>query len=80
MAASAHLKGSDIPMGTVSPTLTDMKNTGTLIRDGLKVAWIERVKREGEAKASPKPDVQGAATPKDIFGEAQPARANEEGR
>ena len=39
------LKGQEIPMATVSPTLTSLKNDGLLVRDGLKVALVERTKR-----------------------------------
>lgn len=31
-------KGEEIPMTSVSPTLTEMKDAGVIVRDGLKVA------------------------------------------
>jgi hypothetical protein len=48
---ASFLKGSDIPMGTVSPTLTDLKNDGLVVRDGLKVALAERIKLNGASQA-----------------------------
>jgi hypothetical protein len=33
----------DVPMSTVSPTLSLMKNKGTIVRDGLKVALASRL-------------------------------------
>jgi len=37
------LKGKEVPMGSVSPTLTAMKNSGVLVRDGLNVALASKV-------------------------------------
>jgi hypothetical protein len=53
---ASSIKGADIPMGTVSPTLSEMKNAGFVIRDGLKVALAERIKRDGAPSAyAPEP-------------------------
>ena len=48
---ASELKGVEIPMGTVSPTLTDLKNAGLIVRDGMKVALASRVHRNNEAPA-----------------------------
>lgn len=42
----SEIKGSDVPMGTVGPTLSNMKNKGEIVRDGNKVALAERVRLE----------------------------------
>lgn len=60
--------GRTIPMGTISPYLTDLKNDGLIVRSGMKVALKSRVQAEepsffnenGEAEASP--DADEAAT------------------
>lgn len=70
------IKGQEVPMGTVSPTLSLMKNEGLIVRRGLKVALVDRAKefqnavdRDLEAflneNGPPKggPDAGGAATP-----------------
>jgi hypothetical protein len=36
--------GKEIPMSSLSPTLSIMKNKGTIARDGLKVALSDRIK------------------------------------
>lgn len=36
------LKGEDVPMGTIGPTLSNMKNEGVIVREGFKVALAER--------------------------------------
>jgi hypothetical protein len=41
-------KGAEVPMSTVSPTLTKLKTLGLVVRDGLNVALTERV--DGEAR------------------------------
>lgn len=38
------LKGAEVPMSTISPTLTNMKNGGKIFRDGLRVADSNRVR------------------------------------
>lgn len=43
------LKGSEVPMSTVSPTLTNMKNSGKIYRDGLRVADPNRVRHTPSA-------------------------------
>lgn len=48
-AKASELKGTEIPMGTVSPTLTDLKNAGLIVRDGLRVALASRVLKDNEA-------------------------------
>lgn len=60
----SDMRGSPVPMSSISPTLSDMKKAGTIVRDGMKVALAERIKREfpdffeenGEAEASPDTD------------------------
>ena len=46
---AAAIKGQDVPMGTVSPTLSLMKNEGLIVRDGLKVALADRTQEIGNA-------------------------------
>ncbi len=48
-AKASELKGTEIPMGTVSPTLTDLKNAGLIVRDGMRVALASRVLKDNEA-------------------------------
>jgi hypothetical protein len=38
------VKGRDVPMGSVSPTLTNMKTKGLLVRDGMNVGLASRFK------------------------------------
>lgn len=72
------IKGQDVPMATVSPTLSNMKNDGLIVREGLKVALASRINEIGNAlmqefqelpsgngAATAKPDDrdEGAATP-----------------
>jgi hypothetical protein len=45
-------KGQPVPMSTISPTLSDMKAKGLIVRDGLKVALKERVGATGAALAA----------------------------
>jgi hypothetical protein len=45
-----HLKGKPVPMSSISPTLSIMKNKGIVIRDGLKVALAARVPEFSESK------------------------------
>ena len=40
-------KGKEVPMGTVGPTLTAMKNDGKILRDGHKVALSSRATSNG---------------------------------
>ena len=44
---ASAIKGHDVPMATVSPTLSNMKNAGLIVRDGLKVALAERLNENG---------------------------------
>ena len=44
---ASAIKGQDVPMATVSPTLSNLKNAGLIVRDGLKVALAERLKENG---------------------------------
>lgn len=43
----SRLKGKDVPMTTIGPTLTAMKRNGTIVRDGNKVALAERATANG---------------------------------
>ena len=38
-----RVKGKEVPMSSVSPTLTKLKDAGVIVRDGLKVALKSRV-------------------------------------
>ena len=49
---ASKAKGTDVPMSSVSPKLWDLKNDGIIVRDGLKVALAERVRRTNEAPAA----------------------------
>lgn len=44
-----QLKGANIPMATVSPTLSNLKNAGLIVRNGQKVALVSRL-NEGERR------------------------------
>jgi hypothetical protein len=46
--AAAGTLNRPVPMSTISPTLTNMKNKGTIVRDGFKVALATRVQKENE--------------------------------
>lgn len=50
----AKLLGKDIPMASISPTLSNMKGK-TIVRDGLKVALISRVPAFEEAEDRSQP-------------------------
>lgn len=54
------LKGTEVPMGTVGPTLSNLKNEGVIVRDGFKVALAERLYENGAASAAP--DAEEAPT------------------
>jgi hypothetical protein len=43
------VKGKEVPMASVSPTLTNMKNKNLLVRDGLKVALPAAIKNKEAA-------------------------------
>lgn len=40
---ASRIRGSDVPMGSISPTLTVLKDQGVLERNGMKVALKERL-------------------------------------
>ena len=44
---ASSIKGRDVPLATVSPALSLMKNDGLIVRDGLKVALAERLNENG---------------------------------
>lgn len=46
--AVSTAKGKDVPMSSISPTLTDMKKRGVLTRRGMEVALAERLNSEVE--------------------------------
>ena len=48
---ASNIKGADVPMSSVSPTLTDLKKDRIIVRDGLKVALASRVLGNNEASA-----------------------------
>jgi hypothetical protein len=43
------VKGREVPMSSISPTLTKMKDAGTLTRDGFNVALTSRVQKKQTA-------------------------------
>ena len=52
-AGLTHYKQQPVPMSSISPTLTTMKNKGTIVRDGLKVALASRVPQVQVGSAHP---------------------------
>ena len=44
---ASAIKGQEVPMSTVSPTLSNLKNSGLVERDGFKVALAERLNENG---------------------------------
>ena len=50
---ASAIKGHDVPMATVSPTLSNMKKLGLIVRDGMKVALAERLNENEAPAASP---------------------------
>jgi hypothetical protein len=52
---ASRLKGKDVPMTTISPTLTALKKQNMVVRDGNKVAFAER------ARTNDRHDVQATA-------------------
>ncbi len=42
-----RMKGAEVPMSTISPTLSNLKKDGIIVRDGNKVALRERALAEG---------------------------------
>lgn len=50
---ASSIKGRDVPLATVSPALSLMKNDGLIVRDGLKVTLAERLKENGLQSGSP---------------------------
>lgn len=44
---ATRLRGAEIPMSSVSPGLSDMKQDGSIERDGLKVALKSRLQENG---------------------------------
>lgn len=59
------IKGRHIPMATVSPTLSKMKNDELIVRDGLKVALTDRVKKAEapDGNTAEAPDGRGPTLP-----------------
>jgi hypothetical protein len=50
---ATEIRGKEVPMSSVSPTLTNMKNKGILVRDGLNVGLASRFqKKEAAAEDS----------------------------
>lgn len=65
----SELKGAEIPMGTVSPTLTDLKNVGLIVRDGMRVALASRVSQNKEAPALAEASKSSESGPHALFRE-----------
>jgi hypothetical protein len=42
----SDMKGADVPMSSISPTLSDLKKSGHIVRNGMQVALAVRVQRE----------------------------------
>lgn len=40
---ASEFQGRDIPLGTIAPNLSDLKNEGRIQRDGARVAHVERL-------------------------------------
>lgn len=57
---ASTLKGEEIPMATISPTLSNMKGE-YIEREGLRVALKIRLNENGEAETSPDTDEVGAS-------------------
>jgi hypothetical protein len=60
--------GRDIPHGTIAPTLSELKKSGRIVRDGLKVAHAQRLKTNeaparAEAPNNPARDERGTSLP-----------------
>lgn len=52
-ARVSEMKGREVPMSTISPTLSDLKNKdGLIVREGMKVALAERLKQAGKVEPS----------------------------
>jgi hypothetical protein len=47
------IKGKEVPMASVSPTLTNMKNKGIIVRDGHQIGLASRANRVGGFLAVP---------------------------
>lgn len=60
--AASRRRGSEIPMSSVSPGLSEMKQDGTIERAGMKVALRSRLNENGEAEASPDVEEVGASS------------------
>lgn len=76
---ASAIKGQDVPMATVSPTLSNMKNDGLIVRDGLKVALTERVK-ENEAPSGSAAGASETGTDANPFLPSTPSQPNDEER
>lgn len=50
---ASKLKAKDIPMATISPTLSNLKNDGVIVRDGFKVALASRLNENGAVNGLP---------------------------
>ena len=59
---ASAIKGQEVPMATVSPTLSNLKNAGVIVRDDMKVALASRLNENGEAEASPDADEVAASS------------------
>lgn len=42
----SEIKGARVPMSSISPTLSELKRAGLIVRDNLRVALATRVRRE----------------------------------
>jgi hypothetical protein len=57
---ASAIKGQEVPMATISPTLSNMKKEGLIERDGFKVALTERLTETGPQSGSPPRDPEPA--------------------
>lgn len=49
----SEIKGREVPMSTISPTLSDLKKDELIVRDGMKIALADRVKENEPPKGKP---------------------------
>jgi hypothetical protein len=50
---ASFIKGQDVPMATISPTLSNMKNDGLIVRSGFHVALADRLNENEPLNGTP---------------------------
>jgi hypothetical protein len=63
---TSKLVGRDVPIGTIAPTLSELRKLELIVRDGPKVAHADRLKKNetpasAEAPKNPSPDESGTS-------------------